>query len=64
MKKININYCSKEELITIVHVGIKRAEEIIKLRPFKDIYEISNVKGLGKKRMQDILEQGIISTKI
>lgn len=60
MEKVNINRSSKEELTKIIHIGEKRSEKIINRRPFKDIYELSNVLGLGKKRMGDILNQDII----
>lgn len=57
MDKVNINSASVEELIQIIHIGKKRAEKLIDRRPYKDIFELSNVLGLGYKRMLDILNQ-------
>jgi len=62
MIMVNINRCTAEELQKIKHIGPKRADRIIERRPFKDIYELSNVLGLGKSRMRDILEQEVITT--
>ena len=62
--KININRASFEELQKIIHIGPKRAQKIIDNRPFKDIYELSLVKGLGKIRMNKIFELDIITTKL
>ena len=58
MEKININTATAEELTKIRHIGKKRAQKIIKKRPYKDIFELSNVLGLGHKRMTDIIEEG------
>jgi competence ComEA-like helix-hairpin-helix protein len=58
---ININKATMEELISIVHIGRKRAESIISRRneaKFKDLYELSSMKGFGKSRIDDILKEG------
>ncbi len=57
---VNLNNCSEKDLQKIIHIGEVRAKKIISRRPFKDIYELSNVLGLGKKRMDAIFAQGII----
>ena len=57
---ININKASAVELQQIIHIGKVRALKIISRRPFKDIYELSNVLGLGTKRMEAIIKQGIV----
>ena len=57
---MNINTATADELTKIKHIGTKRAAIIISLRPFKDRFELSNVRGLGEKRMKDIFEQNII----
>jgi len=59
--KINLNRANENELQQIIHVGKIRALKLINRRPYKDIYELSNVKGLGKSRMNDILAQGLIT---
>jgi competence protein ComEC len=56
--KININNASVDELQSIIHIGKTRAELIIEGRPYRDMFELSNVRGLGKKRMMDIINQG------
>lgn len=57
---VNLNSCTEKDLQKIIHIGKVRANKIISRRPFKDIYELSNVLGLGKKRMDAIFAQGII----
>jgi competence protein ComEC len=61
-EKININSASETDLQKIIHIGPVRALKIINHRPFRDIYELSNVLGLGKKRMDQILAQGLAIT--
>jgi DNA uptake protein ComE-like DNA-binding protein len=60
MEKVNLNKSHESELTKIIHIGPVRAEKIVKRRPYKDIYELSNVLGLGRKRMDQIFQQGII----
>jgi competence protein ComEC len=61
MATVNLNTATAEELTKIKHIGKKRAEKVIKRRPFKDRFELSNVLGLGEKRMTEIFEQNIIT---
>lgn len=61
---ININKATVEELISIVHIGRKRAEAIVSRRDeskFKDLYELSSMKGFGKSRIDDIINEGKLS---
>jgi competence protein ComEC len=58
-EKININHASAELLEKLIHIGAKRALKIIEMRPYKDIHELSNVPGLGKKRIDDIINEGL-----
>jgi competence ComEA-like helix-hairpin-helix protein len=60
--KVNINRASLKDLQRIVHIGPKRAGKIIARRPFRDIFELSNVLGLGEKRMKAILAQVFAAT--
>ncbi len=64
METININKATSVELQKITHIGVKRAAKIIELRPFKDVYELSNILGLGTKRMNDIFNQKNLKLKI
>jgi DNA uptake protein ComE-like DNA-binding protein len=63
MQKVNINKAPLAILLQIIHVGYKRADKIIANRSYKDIHELSKVIGLGKKRMDDIIAQGIAIVK-
>ena len=56
---ININTASLEELQKIVHIGPSRAEDIVRLRPFKSIDDLTRVSGIGPSRLQDIREEGL-----
>jgi competence protein ComEA len=59
-EKINLNTADKKTLQEIVGVGPTISHRIVVGRPFKDIYELSKVKGLGAKRMAAILNQDLI----
>ena len=55
--EVNLNKSSVKDLQKIIHIGAKRATKIVESRPLKDLYELSKVYGLGKKRMDDIIKQ-------
>lgn len=57
---VNINKADPEALEAIIHIGPKRAEMIIKNRPYRDVHELSVATGLGGKRMKDIINQGLV----
>ena len=57
--RININTASFEQLQEIIHIGPERAEEIIRLRPFRSLDGLTAVTGIGPGRLQDIKDQGI-----
>ncbi len=59
MEQVNLNKSSVKDLQKIVHIGVKRAAKIVENRPLRDLYELSKVVGLGKKRMDDIIKQEI-----
>lgn len=64
MEKVNINRANWWKLQDIIHIGPKRAFKIrTHVREngkFRDIYELSKILGLGRKRMDDIIKQGIV----
>lgn len=57
--RVNINTATVEELQEIVHIGQARAEEIIRLRPFSSLDDLSRVTGIGPSRLTDIKAQGV-----
>lgn len=56
---ININTADEQELQKIIHISSVRAREIISLRPFSSLDELSRVSGIGPARIRDIREQGL-----
>jgi len=59
METVNINTATANDLQKIKGIGKIRSQKIIENRPFRDRYELSNIAGLGKKRMDKILLQNI-----
>lgn len=47
-EKININTATYEELESLPLIGDKKAKDIINNRPYKTIYDIAKIKGIGK----------------
>ena len=67
MKKvININKATVKELMSLKYVGEKTAKWIIGgryIEPYKDIHELSLVRGIGKIKMQYFIDNNLISVK-
>jgi competence protein ComEC len=42
-----------------MHIGDKRAEQLIKLRPFYSLNDLTRISGIGDGRLSDIKKQGI-----
>ena len=59
IEEIDINSAPIEDLVKIIHIGEKRAEELISLRPFSSLDDLTRIKGLGEKRVEDIKKQGL-----
>lgn len=57
--KVNINTATVAELQRIVHIGPERAQEIIRLRPFTSLDNLSRVSGIGPAGLADIKAQGV-----
>lgn len=55
---VNINTGTEKELITLIHIGPVRAKHIISNRPYKDLYELSTIPGLGKHKIDGIVQEG------
>ncbi|WP_177220626.1 MBL fold metallo-hydrolase [Halolactibacillus miurensis] len=51
---VDINTASKEELMTIIHIGEERADQLIKLRPFDSVDQLTRIKGIAAGRLKDI----------
>ncbi len=56
---VDINTASAEALDAIVHVGPSRAADIIALRPFSSVEDLTRVSGIGASRLADILAEGL-----
>lgn len=57
--QVDINTASEEQLMTIIHIGPTRVQELISLRPYSNIGGLDNISGIGDARMADIRAQGI-----
>ncbi|MBZ1345122.1 MAG: lamin tail domain-containing protein [Candidatus Nealsonbacteria bacterium] len=57
--KIDINTALLKDLVKIVHIGKVRAEELISLRPFYSLDDLTRIKGISPKRLEDIKKQGL-----
>ncbi|MFA9479366.1 MBL fold metallo-hydrolase [Phycisphaerales bacterium AB-hyl4] len=56
---VNINEASEEDLQQIIHIGPARSSEIVQLRPFESVDQLTRVRGIGPARLRDIKDQGI-----
>ena len=56
---ININTASLYRLQEIIHISETRAQQLIDLRPFSSLDELTRVSGIGAARVRDIREQGL-----
>ncbi len=60
-KPVPIQSASEEQLVTVVHINLNRADQIIKLReeqPFETWADLEKVRGLGLLRIADIQTEG------
>ena len=48
-EKVNLNTASLEELKNLPNIGDKLGQEIINNRPYKSVYDLNNIKGIGDK---------------
>jgi putative cell wall-binding protein len=56
---VNINTAGFDDLRQIIHIDADRAQQIIDLRPFGSVDELTRVNGIGPARLQDIKDQGL-----
>lgn len=59
IEKIDINSAPLEDLVKVIHIGEVRAEELISLRPFSSLDDLTRIKGISKTRAEDIKKQGL-----
>lgn len=62
-QKIDINSAPLEDLVKIIYIGEKRAKELISLRPFSSLDELTRIKGINKARLEEIKKQGLAYVK-
>jgi hypothetical protein len=58
-ENVDINTAPLEDLVKIIHIGEVRALELISLRPFSSLDELTKIKGIGEARIKDIKKQGL-----
>ena len=56
---LDINTANEAELQEIIHIGPALASELIKLRSYRSVDELTNIKGIGPARLHDIKSQGL-----
>jgi beta-lactamase superfamily II metal-dependent hydrolase len=56
---VDINTADAERLQEIIHVGPDFAQQILELRPFNSVDELTRVRGIGEGRLNDIRKQGL-----
>lgn len=59
---ININKASAEILQEIIHIGPARARDLIDMRPYKTVDNLTSIDGIGPARIADIKRQGLACT--
>jgi len=57
--QVDINTASKEDLKNIIHIDDTRADDLIRLRPFKSVDTLTKINGIATARLNDIKTQGI-----
>ena len=56
---VDINTASKEQLMTIIHIGDERADQLMQLRPFDSVDQLTRIKGIAAGRLKDIKAENI-----
>lgn len=55
---IDVNTASHDKLQHIVHISAVRATDLIRLRPFANLDDLTRISGIGPARLSDIRVQG------
>lgn len=56
---IDINEARKSDLEKIAHIGDLRADQLIELRPFESISDLTRINGIGSARIAEIEAEGL-----
>lgn len=56
---IDVNKASNNELTHIVHIGDARAKEIIENRPYDNLKELKQIKGINHERLTEIKNENL-----
>jgi hypothetical protein len=56
---VDLNAASHERLTSIVHINEERADQVIAGRPWPGVRALTQVHGIGRGRIRDILEQDL-----
>ncbi|MRH41442.1 MBL fold metallo-hydrolase [Aquibacillus halophilus] len=56
---IDVNSATVEKLQEIIQIGPARAKELIDLRPYSSVDDLSRINGIGLARIEDIKSQGL-----
>ena len=59
---VDINSASEAEVQRIIHIGPARSKDLLNLRPFDSVDDLTKIKGIGPARIKDIIAQGIACT--
>ncbi|MCP8615933.1 MBL fold metallo-hydrolase [Salirhabdus salicampi] len=60
---VDVNTATKERLTEIIHIGDSRADDLISLRSFSSIDQLTRIRGISENRLGDIKEQGLACVK-
>lgn len=59
IEKVDINSAPLKDLIKIIHIGEGKTEELISLRSFSPLDDLTRIKCINEKRIDDIKKQGL-----
>ncbi|MCP3027241.1 MBL fold metallo-hydrolase [Halobacillus sp. A5] len=59
---VDINSASVEEVQEITQIGPARAEDLVELRPYDSVDDLTKIDGIGPARIDEIKAQGIACT--